>query len=129
MTENIVTEQCAVSFYLIRKGKTAKEILEEFINVYQDSVLAFSTVKSWIAKFRRGRDSFENETSSGAPITVTTQGNIDTMQKIALENQAVTGKENEETLSINHERVLFILHEKLGPSKVSVRWVAKLLTK
>src|SRR4051794_6933867 len=106
MTENIVIKQCAVIRYLMRKGKKTKEIHEELVNVYQDSALAFSTVKSWITKFCCGRVSFENEPSSGAPITVTTQENIDTMQQIVLDNRQVTVEEIEETLGISHERVL-----------------------
>lgn len=56
------------------------------------------------------------------------QKNIDAVKKAVSDNRRVTVKENEEALDINHKRVLFILHKKLGLSKVIAQWVPRLLT-
>jgi histone-lysine N-methyltransferase SETMAR len=62
-------------FYL--KGKTPIEIKVELDSVYGDAAPSFTTVKTWVAEFKRGRTSIFDEERSGRPKTATTDEMID----------------------------------------------------
>ena len=42
------------------------------INVYADSAPSYSTVTMWVAEFKRGRTSLEDDTRAGRPVEATT---------------------------------------------------------
>lgn len=128
MSKNLSFEQRAVIRYLMRKNKKGSEIHDELVEVYGDDALAFSTVQSWITKFRAGRDSFENEPSSGAPITVTTDEMIENIRELVMIDRRIKIRQIEAIMGISKDRIELILHEKLGLSKVCARWVPRLLT-
>ncbi len=77
MAKNHQIEQRAVIQFLIRKNQYGPEIFKALTEVYGNVALSFSAVKLWMTKFRAGWESFENETPSGAPATVTTDENIE----------------------------------------------------
>lgn len=128
MSKNHEIEQRAVIRYLMRKNQTGREIHEELLNVYGDDALPFSTVQRWMTKFRAGRESFENETSSGAPATVIVDETIDAVDQMVKADRRVHVRQIAEALGISIGSVHSILHEKLGLSKVCARWVPRFLT-
>ena len=93
MSKNHEIEQRAVIRYLMRKNKTGQEIFDELKTVYGDDGLAFSTVKSWMMKFRTGRDSFENEKQPGPSATVTTDEIIDKIKNVVLADRRLKIRE------------------------------------
>ena len=47
------------------------EIHSKFIKVYGDSSPSFSTIKKWVAEFKRGRSSLEDDSREGRPKSAT----------------------------------------------------------
>lgn len=128
MSKNLKFEQRAVIRYLMRKNKKGKEIHDELVNVYGVDALPFSTVQHWMKHFKAGRESFENEPSTGAPVTVTTDEFVEKVRSLVADDRRIKVREIAQEVGISKERVGFILHEKLSLSKVCARWIPKLLT-
>ena len=59
-------EKHAVIKYLFLKGMSAKAIYDYMLATLADNALAYSVVKSWLAKFKRGRNNVEDEHHSGS---------------------------------------------------------------
>ena len=114
--------------YLQKKGLTTKEIHTDMVSTLEDDASVLSTVKKWAAEFKRGRESLEDDPRSGRPSTATTQENIDRIHQMVMNNTRLTISHLANAISISRERVENIFHNELGKSKVSVRWVPRLLT-
>ena len=114
--------------YLQKKGLTTKEIYADMVSTLGDDAPALSTVKKWAAEFKRGRESLEDDPRSGRPFTATTQENIDRIYQMVMNDRRLTISHLANVISISRERVENILHNELGMSKVSARWVPRLLT-
>ena len=85
-------------------------------------------MKKWAAEFKRGRKSLEDDPRSGRPSTATTQENIDRIHQMVINDRRLTISHSANVISISREQVENILHNKLGMSKASARWVPRLLT-
>ncbi|UYV76490.1 hypothetical protein LAZ67_14000659 [Cordylochernes scorpioides] len=95
-------EICAVIKYLCKKGMSPKEIL-----------------KKWVAAFKLGRISTEDEHRPGRPVESVTQENIDKIHDLVMLDRRMT------VCQIEVDR---IMREHLGLRKLSARWVPKHLT-
>ena len=114
--------------YFQKKGLTTKEIHADKVSTLGHDAPALSTVKKWAAVLKRGRESLEDYPRSGSPSTVTTQENIDRIHQMVMNDRRLTISHLANVISISRERVKNILHNELGMSKVSDRWVPRLLT-
>lgn len=121
-------EHRAVIKYLVKKGKTQKEVFEEMSTVYGESAPSSATVKRWVRLFQLGRESLEDDPRPGRPNTAVTDENVAKIKKIVLEDRRIKMWQIAEELSISKERIGDILHNYLHMSKVSARWVPKMLT-
>jgi transposase len=65
-------EYRAVIKFFVKEGLTPKEIHSKFIKVYGDSFPSFSTIKKWVAEFKHGRTSLEDDPQEGCPKSATT---------------------------------------------------------
>ena len=119
---------CGVIRYLQKKGLTTKEIHADMVSTLGNDAPALSTVKKWAAEFKRGRESLEDDPKSRYPSTATTQENIDRIHQMVMNDRRLTISHLANVISISRERVENILHNKLGMSKVSARWVPRILT-
>ncbi|XP_041369556.1 protein GVQW3-like [Gigantopelta aegis] len=94
----------AVIPYLSHKGLTPKEIHEDMVITVGEDAPSYSMVKTWAAEFKRGRESLEDDTRLGRPVTVTTQetiANIHDRQTTNLEKKhSVKHREYNENLLI-----------------------------
>lgn len=88
-----------------------------------DGAPASSTVQKWAAEFKRGRESLQDDPSSGHPSIATTQGNIDCVRHFLIDNIRLSVHQTANTVAISRQRVENILHKELGMSKVSAQWV------
>ena len=118
----------AVIRYLGLKGLPPKEVHEDMIATLGEEAPSYTTVKKWAAEFKRGRESLEDDPRSGRPVTVSTQDVIDKVLDIILADRRTTQRTIAFELQISQERVHNIIHQDLGMTKVSARWVPRLLT-
>ncbi|UYV75024.1 hypothetical protein LAZ67_12002131 [Cordylochernes scorpioides] len=84
--------------------------------------------KKWVAAFKLGRISTEDEHRPGKPIESVTQENIDKIHDLVMLDRRMTVRQIEETLGIPKTTVDRIMREHLGLRKLSARSVPKLLT-
>ena len=118
----------AVIEFLFLEGLKAKEIYERMLKVYKDSSPSISTVERWVAEFKRGRTSLEDDPRPGRPKTATTPEIVEKIQDIVLENRRVTERDLVEALGISLGSVSNILTEVLGFRKLCAQWVPHSLT-
>lgn len=114
--------------FLFLDGKTCQEIKEKLEAVYGNLSPSMTTIRYWFNEFKRGRTSVLDEERPGRPIEVTTDEMVDKIHDIVLADRRVKIREIVETVGISFERVQNILHEHLGMTKLSARWVPRLLT-
>lgn len=113
-------------FYLA--GKKATEIQQILQEVHGTSTPSLPTISFWVNEFKRGRTDTDDEPRSGRPKTATNQEMIDKVHDIVLADRRVKVLEIAEAVGISADRVWTILHEHLDMSKLSARWVPRLLT-
>lgn len=121
-------EQRAVIKYTCLKKLTPKEIYEDMSTTLGESVPSYTTVKKWVAEFKRGRESIEDDPRSGRPMTSTTEEKIRKICDHILTDRRLTIRDIADTIGISYERKQNIIVNKLGFSKVSARWVPRLLS-
>lgn len=114
--------------YFHIKGLSAKEIFEDMVNTLGESAPSYSMVKKWTAEFKRGRDSLEDEPRSGRPPTASTSETIEKIHDMLLSDRRITIRYIANEVKISQERVHAIIRNELGMTKVSARWVPKLLS-
>ena len=114
--------------YLTLKGLTPTQIHADMVGTLGDNAPSFAIVKRWAAEFKRGRKSIEDDPRSGRPSTATTTENIDRVHKMVMDDRRLTVRFIAETVGISQDRVHHILNNELEMTKVSARWVPRLLT-
>ena len=115
----------AVIKFLTKKDAKAKEVHWRMADVYGDSCPKYSTVAKWSAEFKHGRDSLEDDPKPGCPADVISQEMIDRVERLVLNNHRIKVAELASECGISNGSVYTIIHEHLGMSKVSTRWVPR----
>lgn len=121
-------EQRAVIKYLFKKKLTPKEIYDDMTSTLGESAPSYTTVKKWVAEFKRGRETIDDDPRSGRPKTSTTEENVGIVCDLILKDRRLTVREIADTIGISYERTQNIIVNELGFSKVSARWVPRLLS-
>ena len=121
-------EYRAVIRYLYLKEKTGQEKHCESTNVYGPSAPSYAQVTFWVAEFKRGRTSLEDETRSGRPSDATDEEMCNKVRHLVYSDRLVKVEEIANALHISHGSVSTILHDRLGMHKLTVRWVPKSLS-
>ena len=115
----------AVIKFLTKEGAKAKEIHRRMADVYGDSSPKYSTVAKWSAELKLGRDSLEDDPRPGLPADVISQEMIDRVERLVLNNRRIKVAKLASECGISNGSVYTIIHEHLGMSKVSARWVPR----
>ncbi|UYV62215.1 hypothetical protein LAZ67_1008243 [Cordylochernes scorpioides] len=105
-----------------------KEIYEDMVDTLREDAPSYSAVKKWVAAFKLGRISTEDEHRPGRPVESVTQENIEKIHDLVMLDRRMTVRQIEETLGIPKTTVDRIMREHLGLRKLSACWVPKLLT-
>ena len=129
MEKSEILEQRIIIKFMWKLGKGKQEIMCDLSLVYGESALKQRTVEKWLQLFRQGRESTEDDPRSGRPSTSTSSDCVEAVKTLIDNNRKVTTREVAETLDISIGSVVEILHDHLGMSKISSRWVPRLLTK
>ena len=111
-----------------KKDEQPRKFILIMVSTLGNDATALSTVKKWTAKFKRGRESLEDDSRSGRPSTAITQENIDCIHQMVMNDRRLTISHSANVINISYEWVENILHNKLSMSKVLARWVLWLLT-
>ena len=120
----------AVIKYFCKKGLSMKEIHGDVIITLGDKSPLYSIVKKWAAEFRRGRESMENYEWSGCPKEATTDVNVELVHSWIMCDRTRSMHDISKTYKYKSwGSVQSILTNSLGMSKVSARWIPKMLTK
>jgi len=123
---NNIETRTVIKFFFLQ-GKAPKEIHAILIETLGEYSPSYSTVKKWVAQFKRSDFSTCDAPRPGRPKTVTTLEIIDQIHELILEDRRISAKSNVEKLGISRERVGPIIHEDLDLRKLSAKWVPKCL--
>jgi len=96
--------------------------------MYGGSAPSYSTVTRWSNKFRRGRESLEDDLRSGRPSDAVNPSVIAAVEKLIKDDRRIKVLEIARTMHISCGSVETIIHDHLKMSKVSARWVPRKLT-
>ena len=123
--ENQNIEFRAVIKFLTKEGINVKEIHKRMTGVYSDSSPAYSTVAKWASEFKRGRSFLEDDPRSGRPADFITKEMVASVETLIMENRRIKIDDIASECKISQGSVSTIIHEHLGMSKVSARWVPR----
>lgn len=126
--DSLKHEQRAVIKFLTKEGCKATEIHNRMCNVMGKDAPNFSTVCRWSLQFKRGRESLDDDPRSGRPSEVTRPEVIAAIERRILADRRVKVSELSLEFQISVGSVEKIIHDHLGMSKVSARWVPRNLT-
>ncbi|KYN13102.1 hypothetical protein ALC57_14709, partial [Trachymyrmex cornetzi] len=84
-------------------------------------------VYKWYKLFQEGREYVNNEPRSGHPSTSKTDENVQEVKEIVLKNRRITIREIADDLNISFGSCQSILTDVLGMTRVSAKFVPKLL--
>ena len=85
-------ETRAVIKFIFLQGKALKEIHTILIETLGEHTLSYSTVKNWVAQFKRGDFSTYDAPRPGRPKTLTTLEIIDQIHELILEDRQISAK-------------------------------------
>jgi hypothetical protein len=83
--------------YIFLKENSAKKNYDMSFS-FGDARPSYSTVKKWVATFRTGHLSTEDEERSGRPTQVTILVNVDAIHSMILDDLRISAKELTETI-------------------------------
>ena len=121
-------ERRAIIHFLHKDGVTPTEAENKLKMYYGDSTPDRSTISRWMSRFATGRESLEDDSRSGAPVTVKTDENVARVQELLDQDRRMTYDELENQSSISRGTLQRIVKEELNMRKVCARWVPRLLT-
>ncbi len=116
-------EQRIVSKFLIDSGKKQAKIFLKFNKVFRNECASRACVFEWAHRFKEGRRSVYNDERSGAPITVTTNANINCLRSLLTTDCHLTTRMISVELGINRETMRQLLHNKLLMRKLCTKLV------
>ena len=121
-------EQRGVIRFLLAESVKSCEILSRMQRQYGPSCMSRANFYKWVQAFKDGRESITDDLRSGRPVDVSTPEAVQAVEDLIKSDRRVTLDEIATNLDISHGTVYAIVREKLRFSKVSCRWVPKMLT-
>lgn len=121
-------EHRAVIKFLTKQGKSPNIIIEEMQAVYGDHCPYKTTIYKWIGLFKHGRESLDDDPRSGRPVEATSSDIVKKIEKLVLKDARLKKKQLSALTGASETTILRILHDHLGMTKVSARWVPRMLT-
>ena len=121
-------EQRGVIRFLLAESVKSCEILSRMQRQYGPSCMSRANFYKWVQAFKDGRESITDDLRSGRPVDISTPEAVQAVEDLIKSDRRVTLDEIATKLDISHGTVYAIVREKLHFSKVSCRWVPKMLT-
>jgi histone-lysine N-methyltransferase SETMAR len=113
---------------LFLKGMQPKEIHSNLVETLKDDAPSYRVVKYWVAEFKRGRQSTEDEARPGRPVDVSTPEMEELVHKTVLSDRRMSLEQIADIVKISMSTVRHILVEVLSMKKLSARWVPRMLS-
>lgn len=126
--EDAVKNQRAIIFFLWKEGSSGSNITQRLKDVFGESALNKTAVYKWLQRFNTGRESLEDDPRSGRPSTSVTAENVETVEELIEKDRRVTIHEIACSTGIAATQVHEIIHRHLHMSKLTARWIPRLLT-
>lgn len=114
--------------YYYLQGLSPKQIKDKIDESDTEINPSYSTVKYWVAEFKRGRQSTQDEARSGRPVEVSTPEIIEQVKALVEKNRRTSCRVLADELSISKFTIHKILTIDLGMKKLLARWVPKSLS-
>ena len=121
-------EYRSVIRFHVLEGKTASQTIENLQKTYGTSGPSTQTVYRWFKEYKRGSRAIEDAPRPGRPRDTITYENIHKVHQVILKNRRISVSEIAETTKISRSTVQRIIHNHLTMSKLSARWVPRMLT-
>lgn len=118
----------AVVKFCVGLKLTPVETLNQIKNSHTLQPCGKSFVYKWHERFRNGRKSVLDDDRAGRPASAMTTSNATLVRELLDNDRRLTVRGIAEELSLSYSTVQRILTEELNMSKVSARWVPRLLT-
>ncbi|GFG35425.1 hypothetical protein Cfor_01120 [Coptotermes formosanus] len=125
--EFTMKESREVMKFLFLKGKSAKEIYDDMLVTLDENGPSSSTVKNWVARFKTGYFSTEDEDCPGRPLLFTVPEKMDIIHTMILVDRRIAAEKIAEILEISRERVGLIICHVLVTKKLSAKCTPKCL--
>ena len=114
--------------FFTRKGLNATEISKELDSVSKDDALSYRIVTKCLAQFKHPQRVFEDSPRTGPTSTITTDQNIQAVQRIAMRDRQISVCHVDYELSVPTTTIYEIISKHLEMKKASTRWIRKLFT-
>jgi len=96
--------------YLFLKGMSGKAIHDDMLATLGDNAPVYSVVKIWLAEFKHGRNSVEDEHYLGCPKDAASTKNVQIVNDMLKEDRRVTVRHIVETTDIHATTIYMELY-------------------
>jgi len=114
--------------FCFRLGKSDAETCEMLQAAFGESCLSRSKTIDWYSRFKSGRRSFEDDPRPGRPSTSHAEGTVACVREIIRADRRLTIREVAEKVRVAFGTCQKILTEDLQMSRVTAKFVPRLLT-
>lgn len=114
--------------FLARENVKPAEILQRLRQQFGENTLSQARVFYWHKTFSEGREKVENESHDRRPRTSLTAEHIQAVRDLIERDRRLTVAEIASEVNISVGSIHSIIRDELGFSKISARWVPRLLT-
>lgn len=101
MSTDELKEQRTIIKFFVADGKTGNEILNSLQRVYGKSTMSKSAVYEWVARFKAGRESVEDEKGRGRKVETRTPCNVERVKQIVNADRRLSIRDVAFTLDMN----------------------------
>ncbi|GFX85027.1 protein GVQW3 [Trichonephila clavipes] len=122
------TEQRICIKFCFNLGKSCAEPIEMLQKAFKDECMGKTQIKEWYGQFKNGRTSVDSDPHSGRPLTGTSSHNVERVRVTIEQDRRLTVRELEDEIRIPKSIVWRILTENLGMTRVSAKFIPKLLS-
>lgn len=114
--------------HLVNEGKSAKQIDDKLKTIYGASKPGYSTIKKWVAHFKTGHTSIQDEPRPGNAKNALSPSLESQIEKLIKQNRKLSIRSIAHATGSSYGSVYNFVTRVLGFKKVFARWVPKKLT-
>lgn len=128
MTELTNRDWRPILLFLFKENETPTRSAERLKAAFGDFAPARSTISKWFGRFAEGRTSLDDDDRCGRPSSHGNEVNEKLVWNLIQSDRRLTFDELQKKSGLSRGTLQRIIHDRLELSKVSARWVPRLLT-